>query len=242
MEGMSQAFKKAALKGITVLAASGDDGALDRAPSRRWQADFPASDPSVTGTGGTSLRIKDGQIESEVAWNNHRPNDASGGGVSEKFPPQDFQKDANVPNNANKGGGPGRGVPDVAGNADPATGYTVRLYGKDIKMGGTSAVSPLYSGLALRLNEALGKPVGYLNPWIYKNTGIFNDIVIGDNNAYKAGPGWDAVTGLGSIDGTKMLNALRSSPVVRPNAGEYRFVGPSNVDFIGPGDDRRRKH
>jgi kumamolisin len=242
MEGMSQAFKKAALRGITVLAASGDDGALDRAPSRRWQADFPASDPSVTGTGGTSLKIKDGKIESEVAWNNHRPNDAGGGGISEKFPPQDFQKDANVPINANKGGGPGRGVPDVAGNADPATGYTIRLYGKDIKMGGTSAVSPLYSGLTLRLNEALGKPVGYMNPWIYKNTGVFNDIVIGDNNAYKAGPGWDAVTGLGSIDGTKMLSALQSSPIVKPNAGEYRFVGPSSIDFIGPGEDHRRKH
>lgn len=229
MEGMSQAFKKAALKGISVFAASGDDGALDRSRSGKWQVDFPASDPSVTGTGGTKLMIKDGKIESEVAWNNHRANDAGGGGVSQIFPPQDFQKDAGVPVNANPGGAPGRGVPDVAGNADPGTGYRLRIAGREGVIGGTSAVSPLYSALTMRLNEALGKPVGYLNPWIYKNTSVFNDIVLGDNNGYKTGPGWDPVTGLGSIDGSKMLSALKTNPIVHNEFGQFRFLGPTQV-------------
>ncbi|MBX9686575.1 MAG: S53 family peptidase [Candidatus Obscuribacterales bacterium] len=229
MEGMSQAFKKAALKGISIFAASGDDGAIDRSRSGRFQVDYPASDPSVTGTGGTRLTLKDGKVVSELAWNNNRDNDAGGGGVSQNFPVQDFQKDANLPLNANPGGGPGRGVPDIAGNADPLTGYKVRVGGKDSIIGGTSAVSPLYSALTMRINEALGKPVGSLNPWLYRNTSIFNDIVEGNNNGYTTGPGWDAVTGLGSLDGSKMLAALKANPNISTNFGQFKFLGPAQI-------------
>ncbi|MBX9724263.1 MAG: S53 family peptidase, partial [Candidatus Obscuribacterales bacterium] len=103
MEGLNQAFKKAALKGISVFAASGDDGALDGSRSGSWQVDYPASDPAVTGTGGTRLTLKDGKVVSEVAWNNHQPNNAGGGGVSQSFQAQDFQKNANVPMHAKTG-------------------------------------------------------------------------------------------------------------------------------------------
>ena len=240
MDGMSAAFKKAALRGISIFAASGDDGALDRSRSNTWQVDFPASDPSVTGTGGTRLSVKDGVIQSEVAWNNNRANDAGGGGVSQKFPLPDFQKDSKVPPNANPGGGIGRGVPDVAGNADPQTGYKVRVPSGDAVIGGTSAVAPLYAALTMRLNEALGKPAGNLNPWLYKNTAIFNDITQGHNNGYRTAPGWDAVTGLGSIDGSKMLAALQASPNVTPNFGQFRFVGPSQFTPVAPVIDQSK--
>jgi kumamolisin len=239
-DGMGEAFKKAALKGISIFAASGDDGALDRARSGKWQVDFPASNPEVTGTGGSRLVLTDG-LRTETAWNNHRENDASGGGISQVYQLPDFQKDAKVPVHATTGQ-PGRGVPDIAGNADPLSGYIIRVDGKETVTGGTSAVAPLYSALMMKINESMGRSVGNLNPWFYKNTSIFNDIVEGDNNAYKAGPGWDAVTGLGSIDGTKMLNALRANPGIAPNFGEFKYVGPAQ--FVAPvpiGQDSGRK-
>ena len=116
-----------------------------------------------------------------------------------------------MPPDANETGRPGRGVPDLAADASPATGYRVRTNGVEEIAGGTSAVSPLFSALTLRINSALGHPVGYLNPFIYKNgnSGIFNDIVSGNINGYKAGKGWDAATGWGSPDGQKLLDALR---------------------------------
>lgn len=239
LDGLSTALKKAALKGLSVFAASGDDGALDNSRSSTFQVDFPASEPTVTGTGGTKLTLKDGVVDSEVAWNSGR-NSAGGGGVSQQFPIPEYQNGLSIPANANRGGGVGRGVPDVAGNADPATGYRIRLPGGESVSGGTSAVAPLYAGLTMRLNEALGKPIGSLNPWLYKNTGIFNDIVQGNNGGYKTGPGWDAVTGWGSIDGTKMLETLKTNPNVSPSFGQFTFVGPSQIGFAAPTDQSRK--
>ncbi len=239
MEGMSTALKKAALKGLSVFAASGDDGAIDNSRSGSFQVDFPASEPTVTGTGGTRLNLKDGAVESEVAWNNGS-NSSGGGGVSQQFSIPEYQKGVNIPANANRSGGAGRGVPDVAGNADPVTGYRIRVPGGDSVTGGTSAVAPLYAALTMRLNESLGKPIGSLNPWLYKNTGIFNDIVQGHNNGYKTAPGWDAVTGWGSIDGTKMLETLKTNPNVNPSFGQFQFVGPSQANLLSPPDQSRK--
>ncbi len=237
IDGMNQAFKKALLKGISIFAASGDDGARNNSSSGKLLTDYPASDPIVTGSGGTRMVTgPDGKIQSEVVWNNKRPNDAGGGGISEVFGPQEFQKDVNVPVHANTGK-PGRGVPDVAGNADPVTGYKIRVNGSETLTGGTSAVSPLYAALMMRINGALGKPFATpLNPWLYKNAnkGFFNDVVSGDNGGYNAGKGWDATTGLGSIDGTKMLDAMRMKPHVKPGPGgygEFRFVGPTDLNL-----------
>ena len=206
------AFKKAALKGISVFAASGDDGANDGSQDRKYTTDYPASDPYVTGSGGTRLTIDaQGKIKSEVTWNDGSSGGAGGGGISESIPLPDFQQDLKMPPDANETGRPGRGVPDLAADASPATGYRVRTNGVEEIAGGTSAVSPLFSALTLRINSALGHPVGYLNPFIYKNgnSGIFNDIVSGNINGYKAGKGWDAATGWGSPDGQKLLDALR---------------------------------
>lgn len=103
----------------------------------------------------------------------------------------------------------GRGVPDIAGNADPNTGYVILLNGQKEVFGGTSAVAPLWSGLIALFNQKLGKPVGYLNPLLYNQiAGALRDITDGNNGAYKAGPGWDACTGMGSPDGAKLLQAL----------------------------------
>jgi kumamolisin len=97
-----------------------------------------------------------------------------------------------------------RGVPDVSGDADPVTGYDVRIDGTDTVIGGTSAVAPLWAGLIARINSTRGSRVGYINPPLYAATSDLNDITTGNNGTYAAGPGWDACTGLGSPDGTKI--------------------------------------
>jgi len=117
------------------------------------------------------------------------------------------------------GNAPGRGVPDVAGNADPVTGYAVRVDGVNTVIGGTSAVAPLWAGLTALMNQSLGKSAGFLNPYLYTPQGVsaLNDITQGNNDAggdvggYSAGPGWDACTGFGSPNGVAVLNAVQNS-------------------------------
>jgi kumamolisin len=143
-------------------------------------------------------------------WNEN-PNSATGGGVSAVFPLPSYQSNAHVPPSANAGQAAGRGVPDVAGDADPASGYQVRVDGQNLVFGGTSAVAPLYSGLLALINQKLGTRVGYLNPLIYSaraGTALFHDISVGSNGAYSAALGWDACTGWGSPDGGKLLAYL----------------------------------
>ena len=116
-----------------------------------------------------------------------------------------------VPPSANPSGGVGRGVPDVAGDADPATGYQVRVDGQTFVIGGTSAVAPLWAGLIALMNQHLHHSVGFLNPLLYGSLvgkGVFHDITSGNNGAYAARAGWDACTGWGTPDGTQLLNAL----------------------------------
>src|SRR5580692_2132446 len=110
----------------------------------------------------------------------------------------------------------GRGVPDVAGNADPVTGYSIYADGKSQVVGGTSAVAPLWAALISRLAQATGTRFGLIQPALYAGASPgadapgFHDITSGNNGAYSAGPGWDACTGLGSPDGTALLDRLKA--------------------------------
>lgn len=219
---MDRAFKKAALQGISVFAAAGDHGAADASTSDgKFVADFPASDPWVTATGGTQLDIDPASGKPhEVVWNDGPDKNgvlwATGGGISQSFGKPDFQKGVELPVNPNPAlpngslSG-GRGVPDISGDASARSPYIIRVDGTDHHIGGTSAVAPLYAALIMRVNASLGKPVGFLNPFLYKhgNSGIFNDITSGDNAGFNGGPGWDVATGWGSIRGTAFLDQLR---------------------------------
>jgi kumamolisin len=134
--------------------------------------------------------------------------------VSIEFPLPSYQENANVPENVDTRAA-GRGVPDVAGNADPATGYQILADGTAQTVGGTSAVAPLWAGLVALLNQSLGAPVGFLQPQLYTlPSGTLNDIVEVDNGAYRAGPGWDACTGLGSPNADALLQALKAEVAV----------------------------
>jgi kumamolisin len=218
------ALADAAALGVTVLAAAGDHGAGDGAGDGQVHADFPASSPHIVGCGGTTLIASSGKIASEVVWNDH-DGWATGGGISSSFKVPAYQKGISMPANLNASGKPGRGVPDIAGNADSASGYIVRVDGQWTVVGGTSAVAPLYAGLIAQLNQTLGQPVGALLPALYgipaaDRANVLRDITTGDNSVpasqfgpattgYSAAAGWDACTGLGSVHGAALATLLQ---------------------------------
>lgn len=213
---MDAAFADAAALGVTVSAAAGDDGSTDRAADKRAHCDFPASSPHVLACGGTTLRaeVTAGTVTSETVWNNGAGRGATGGGVSRRFARPGWQARAGVP--TRPGGHSGRGVPDVSADADPTTGYEVLVDGTQQIIGGTSAVAPLWAALTARLVEALGRPLGLLQPILYAGVAAgaaqpgFRDIIDGDNGRYHARAGWDACTGLGVPDGEALLALFRS--------------------------------
>lgn len=192
------ALVDAAALGVTVTVAAGDDGSTDRQTDGKSHVDFPASSPHALACGGTRLQADPaaGTVSSETVWNDGSGGGATGGGISDTFPRPSWQSTAGV-------AASGRGVPDVAADADPATGYKVRVDGSDMVIGGTSAVAPLWAALAARLNQATGKRAGLMQPKLYSGASAgavqpgFRDITSGNNGAYSAGPGWDACTGLG---------------------------------------------
>jgi kumamolisin len=219
-----QLLQSAASLGVTVCVAAGDNGSADFAADdpnwdKKAHVDFPASDPFVLACGGTQLTASSTAITEEVVWDDGK-NDGTGGGVSRFFALPSYQQNAGVPPAADPTGPVMRGVPDVAGDAAPASGYRIICDGTSFPdpsegippVGGTSAVAPLWAGLLARINQGLGKPVGFLNPLLYATPedGTFRDITSGKNGDYKAGTGWDACTGLGTPNGQNLLQSLTS--------------------------------
>ena len=206
------AFQDAAALGITVCAAAGDSGSSDGQNDRQPHVDFPASSPWVLACGGTRLLSSHGKIASETVWNEGAWGGATGGGVSAYFSQPDYQAHANVPNPIGTANTNGRGVPDVAGNADPQSGYRVLVDGRESAVGGTSAVAPLWAALIALCNEQLGKNLGWFHPVLYgtlAGTDAFREITVGNNGAFRASKGWDCCTGLGTPNGVALLNALK---------------------------------
>jgi len=208
---LNDAMQTAVALGVTACVASGDSGSTDGVGDGADHVDFPASSPYALGCGGTHIAASNGRITSETVWGNGEDG-ATGGGVSATFALPDWQKGLRV---VRRSGGAGalvrRGVPDVAADADPATGYVVRVAGADTVVGGTSAVAPLWAALIARINAARGTPVGFANAKLYAQPGAFNDVTSGSNGDFSAAPGWDACTGLGTPVGSKVAAALGSA-------------------------------
>lgn len=198
---LDAAFKSAIEDGIFIGCASGDNGADDGTGSP--VADYPACSPYVTACGGTRLELNaDGTRGNEVAWSTSLfDGSGSGGGITQSYPVPGYQKDVAAKLNVNN-----RISPDVAGNADPSTGYQITIDGKPAQVGGTSAVAPLYAALACLINAKHATKCGLWNRAIYANPTVCVDITEGSNGKYKCLPGYDAVTGNGVIDGMKLLN------------------------------------
>jgi kumamolisin len=206
---LDAACQAAAAVGVTITVAAGDNGSTDGGTGNN--VDFPASSPHVLACGGTTLIGSGSTITSEVVWDELSIGEgATGGGVSTVFPLPAWQQNANVPAAPVAGGG--RGVPDVAGDADPSSGYVIRVDGQTTVIGGTSAVAPLWAGLITVANQQNGKTAGFINPTIYAATAkkAFRDITQGNNGpgGYSAGPGWDACSGLGSPVGGAVIQVL----------------------------------
>ncbi|MBO0861092.1 MAG: S8/S53 family peptidase [Chloracidobacterium sp.] len=225
LNAFNQIIQDAATLGVTICCASGDNGSSDlplkdaqgkRLRDNSPHIDFPSSSPFALACGGTKLLGSGTTINSEQVWNEGDQGGAGGGGVSNFFARPGYQSNLTIPTSPN--GNTGRGVPDVAGDADPATGYRVRVQGKDQIFGGTSAVAPLWAGLIALINQRLAslgkKPVGFINPILYAQPNVCRDIVTGNNDIdgklgkYNASAGWDSCTGLGVPDGTKVMKVL----------------------------------
>jgi subtilase family serine protease len=218
-------FQKATTQqGMTFLSSSGDNGATDYSnlPATKLSptatTSFPADEPWVTSVGGTSL-IRNGTTIQEKVWNSN--GGGSGGGFSDFFTAPAFQKA--LPASVQSLLKNRRGVPDVAGDADPLTGMVSYQYGTWSLAGGTSASAPLWAGLIAIANQMAGHPLGFINPGLYKLSQSsnymqdFHDITNGNNSVnykgvtvpgYSAVPGWDPTTGLGTPNAEKLLPDL----------------------------------
>jgi pseudomonalisin len=208
-------FLEAAAQGQTVFASSGDNGSAcgvavgangvpgGGAP----MVNYPASSPYVIGAGGTTLVTNsDGTYDQEIAWY------ASGGGVSQ-FEASPYWQSAVNPLSTD-----GKGVPDVAMDADPNSGVYIWLNGTEqCCYGGTSLSSPLSLGAFARFQSAHSNKVGFAGPAFYAGaTPVpspasppgFHDIILGANGLYTALPGYDLTTGLGTFDVSKFNAAL----------------------------------
>ena len=218
-------FQKATTQqGITFLSSSGDNGATDYSnlPATKLSptatTSFPADEPWVTSVGGTSM-IRNGTTIQEKVWNSN--GGSSGGGFSDFFTEPSFQK--TLPASVQSQLKNRRGVPDVAGDADPLTGMAFYQDGAWSLAGGTSASAPLWAGVIAIANQMAGHPLGFINPGLYKlsqssnYTQDFHDITNGNNSVnskgvtvpgYSAVPGWDPTTGLGTPNAEKLLPDL----------------------------------
>lgn len=212
MDDFETVIKDARRRGVPVFVAAGDSGSQDSSDDGN-QVDFPASSPSAIGCGGTRLTINsDGSRAAEVTWDDSDTESATGGGVSQQYA--------------------GRDVPDIAGNADPDTGYQIMIDGDRTVVGGTSAVAPLMLGLhALLWESNRGKPFDLMN-LITANPSTCFDVTSGDNGAYRAGIGRDETTGFGVPDGARLLAALNaaSTPVPTPPTNPPPTSPPTGSD------------
>jgi kumamolisin len=209
MTAMDDAFQAAATMGITVCVAAGDGGSSDGVSGGGEHVDFPASSPHVLACGGTNLKANQSQIAGESVWNDGASGGATGGGISSFFALPQWQSGLKAL--TTQGATVAltmRGVPDVAGDADPETGYDVRVDGSDTVIGGTSAVAPLWAALIARINATTGKSAGFVNPMLYPEARACRDVTVGNNGDYAAQPGWDACTGLGSPKGSVLAGLL----------------------------------
>ncbi len=215
---MNDAVAAAESSATTVFASSGDSGGLDcmppddagQSPLGSWEGvSVPASLPSVTSVGGTTLSTTaTGEYAGETTWTEPLLLQGSGGGLSKVFPRPAWQVGTGTGGFTDSAGA--REVPDVSADANPATGNDIVEHGHVTTGGGTSLSAPIWAGFTVLIDEYLDtqgdRAVGFFNPALYKLAQTqfpykpLHDITTGGNDFYLATPGYDMVTGLGSPD------------------------------------------
>jgi subtilase family serine protease len=224
-------YERAAAMGVTVLASAGDSGSSNVDTNNVTYpfptVGFPASSPLVTAVGGTSLHADtSGTYQTETVWNESAISEgAGGGGISQVFKEPPYQE-ASLPRADQRELDGARGLPDISWNADPSTGILIYASLPGLPpgyylLGGTSEGSPQWAGLVSDLNQLIGRPIGFLNPYLYAlgasglGTASFHDITVGNNSylgipGYAATPGWDLASGWGTPDVGGLLAAIAS--------------------------------
>ena len=242
-------LQQLAAQGITVFASSGDDGAFGNYYNYPYNVSDPASDPYVTGVGGTTLLTGfNGQYENEVVWNEFPNFGATGGGISTFWPLPAYQQlSGTFYVTANGGSATFRNVPDIAAVGDPLTGVGVYVsdQGGWFQVGGTSVACPIWAGYLSNLNAAfnwsgLGR-LGFFNPTLYAignnyPAGYLNDIYVGSNGFYGLGGpgygngfGYSNTTGSGSIwGGGFALQVLISGKQAGTPPGAFKVIAAAN--------------
>ncbi|KAA2267058.1 peptidase S8 [Solihabitans fulvus] len=196
IQAVSNIYKQGAAQGQSFFAASGDSGSDDNGDGST-SVDYPASDPNVTGVGGTNLTVTSGNAWSkETGWN------GSGGGYSSVFALPSFQNGVKIGTSGK------RQVPDVSAQGGP-TGISVYTQGQWTSVYGTSGAAPIWAGVGAVYNQdaaSKGKPgLGAANAKLYSLAKTnFHDITSGSNGAYSAKSGFDLVTGIGTPDAAKI--------------------------------------
>lgn len=213
------AFQQMAAQGQSIYAAAGDSGANDNGST--LSVDDPASQPYMTGVGGTAITTAGagGAYQSETTWNRgSTANGAGGGGISTIWPIPSYQSGI-AGSAASKGSTTKRNVPDVSLDADPNTGYSIYFGGSWTIYGGTSCAAPLWAAFTALVNQkrvaAGSSTLGFANTPLYAlaTTGSyandFHDIADGSTNLfYPAVTGYDDATGLGTFNGANLLADL----------------------------------
>lgn len=209
-------FQQMATQGQSMFAAAGDSGAYDDGST--LSVDDPASQPYVTGVGGTTLtsNATTGVYSSESSWNSGT--EGGGGGISAKWATPTWQSGLGTVSNLGSGTTQ-RMVPDVSLDANPNTGYPIYVSGAWSLVGGTSAAAPLWAAFAAIVNQGrvangLAR-AGFMNPTLYQYgagataSSLFHDIADNSTNRhYPAVAGYDMATGLGTINGANLYNAF----------------------------------
>ena len=247
VNAVTAAFQDAAIQGVTVCIASGDTGSASKRTDGKAHVQYPASDPWVLSVGGTTIGNINGSTCDEYVWNDTffgGDTGATGGGISDFFAMPKYQLGAGVPVSLNDNH-IGRGVPDVAANASPNSGYPLTVNGFSAVGNGTSASAPLWAGYIAVLNAALGGNVGFINPVLYRlGSYAFRDILgspgpanngLDGVSGYPADKGWDACTGWGSPSGTAMLAALQNlDGIVMRRCGDFDGDGIAELLVTSP--------
>jgi subtilase family serine protease len=260
VEEEQSVFKDGVEDGMTFVAGSGDEGAAApncefTAPLAHPEVNIPASDPNVTGAGGTELTANygSGRYISESVWNETTPSSvwpehlAGGGGFSTLYATPKFQE--GVPAITTQ-----RGVPDVSDNA-AVNGGMVMVWGSSGQSkeeeerfgnywisGGTSAAAPQWAGLVSIADQVAGHGLGNINPALYeigqssRYHEAFHDVTAGNNTyppvtGYSAEPGWDAASGWGSPVASKLVPLLAASDA---ESGDQSAAAPGARSFVRP--------
>jgi len=237
IQQFNETLQEAAQLGITICVAAGDDGSSDADNTGGLaHVDFPASSPYVLAVGGTTIPKK-GVEQPDVVWfegsgvrNQRDSSGSTGGGVSAVFPRPDWQKAITI-KSVNPSAIAGRVIPDIAANADwVASPYLLVVDGSSQGNGGTSAAAPLIASLIALINASLpaGNRVGFLTPVLYQagadgsviGASCCTDVISGGNKTataggYDAGPGYDAVSGWGTPNGSKLAAAIAKLPAAK---------------------------